>query len=133
MKAGRFFSMAFDIRHNPKIELLRDAQGGMVAFGRWVALMGILYDVGGVYVIETLPKRRYLIRELELADETALRDFLQACADAELIDAGMLEAGRVVSAGICEQLEYYKQKSEAGKKGMAKRWSKKNNKPDSTR
>lgn len=127
MKAGRFFSMAYDIRHNPKIELLRDDQGGMVAFGRWVALMGILYDVGGVYEIETKAKRRYLVRELEFADDAELTVFLNACAECELIDPAMLEAGRIASAGICDQLEYYRQKSEAGKKGNEKRWGKRKN------
>lgn len=127
MKAGRFFSMAYDIRHNPKIELLRDDQGGMVAFGRWVALMGILYDVGGVYAIETKAKRRYLVRELEFSDEAELAGFLNACAECELIDPAMLEADRIASAGICDQLEYYRQKSEAGKKGNEKRWGKRKN------
>ena len=123
MKAARFFSMAYDIRHHPKIDMLRDMQGGMVAFGRWVALMGILYDAEGVYDLTPKVKRQYLMRELE-TDEEGLRQFLFACANCDLLDLQMLEAGKVTSEGICNQLSYVKQKSEAGKKGMRKRWNK---------
>lgn len=124
MKAGRFFSVHYDIRHNPKIELLRDMGAGIVELARWIALMSILYDVGGLYDVTTKAKRRYLIRELELADDEALSEFLSNCAECELISGDLLEIGHVVSPGVSEQLDYYKTKSEAGKKGNEKRWGK---------
>ena len=124
MKAGRFFSVHYDIRHNPKIELLRDMGAGIVELARWIALMSILYDVGGLYDVTTKAKRRYLIRELELADDEALTEFLANCAECELISGDLLSIGHVVSPGVSEQLDYYKQKSEAGKKGNEKRWGK---------
>ena len=124
MKADRFFSVHYDARHNPKVELLRDMGGGLVAFGRWVALMSILYDVGGLYDISTKTKRRYLMKELEFVNEDELGGFLGDCAECELISQELLELGHVVSPGVCEQIDYYKKKSEAGKKGMAKRWEK---------
>jgi len=123
MKADRFFSVHYDIRHNPKVELLRDACGGMSALGRWIALMSILYDVGGVYDISSEMKHRYLRKELEFESGEELEEFLEAAAECELIDAGMLEAGRVASKGVTDQLEYSKKKSEAGRKGNEKRWS----------
>ena len=133
MKADRFFPIAYDMRHNPKIELLRDSCGGLYGFGRWVALMGILYDSGGVYEYGTPLKRSFLRRELEMQSDDQLDAFLHALADCELIEAEMLEAGRIASNGICEQLEYKRRKTEAGKKGMAKRWDKGgNNKRDNT-
>ena len=116
MKADRFFSVHYDIRHNPKIELLCDLEGGMIAFGRWIRLMCILYDVNGLYDITAKSKRRYLVKELELKDEDDLRGFLQSCAECDLLSAELLEMGHVVSPGISEQLEYYRAKSEAGKK-----------------
>ena len=124
MKADRFFSVHYDMRHNPKIELLRDMGGGMAALGRWLALMSILYDVGGLYDISKPLKRRYLAKELELNDDDELREFLLMCADCELLSGELLELGHVVSPGISDQIEYQKKKSEAGKKGMAKRWAK---------
>ena len=124
MKAGRFFSVHYDIRHNPKIELLRDMGAGIVELARWIALMSILYDVGGLYDVTTKAKRRYLMRELELADDEELSAFLTNCAECELISGDLLSIGHVVSPGVSEQLDYYKQKSEAGKKGNEKRWGK---------
>lgn len=122
MKADRFFSVHYDMRHNPKIELLKDMGNGIVELGRWLVLMSILYDVDGLYDISTQAKRRYLMRELELKDEDDLKTFLTNCAECDLISGEMLEMGHVVSRGVSEQIDYYKQKSEAGKKGMESRW-----------
>lgn len=124
MRADRFFSVHYDMRHNPKIELLKDMGDGIAELGRWVALMSILYDVGGLYDISTQPKRKYLMRELELANEEDLHGFLGNCAECGLLSEDLLQFGHVVSPGISEQIEYYNTKSEAGKKGAEKRWNK---------
>lgn len=124
MKADRFFSVHYDIRHNPKIELLCDLEGGMIAFGRWIRLMCILYDVNGLYDITAKAKRRYLVKELELRDEDDLRGFLQSCAECDLLSAELLEMGHVVSPGVTDQIEFQKQKSEIAKKAVEARWSK---------
>ena len=123
MKADRFFSVHYDIRHNPKIDLLRDLEGGMVAFGRWMALLSILYDVDGLYDINPKAKKRYLIKELELRDEDDLNGFLKSCAECDLLAPDLLDMGHVVSPGVCEQLDYYKQKSEIGKRAAESRWN----------
>lgn len=124
MKADRFFSVHYDIRHNPKIELLCDLEGGMIAFGRWIRLMCILYDVNGLYDITAKAKRRYLVKELELRDEDELRGFLQSCAECDLLSAELLEMGHVVSPGVTDQIEFQKQKSEIAKKAVEARWNK---------
>ena len=124
MKADRFFSVHYDIRHNPKIELLCDLEGGIVAFGRWIRLMCILYDVNGLYDISVKAKRRYLIKELELRDDEDLRGFLQSCADCELLSGELLEMGHIVSPGITDQIEFQRQRSEIGKKAVEARWNK---------
>lgn len=119
MKADRFFSVHYDMRHNPKVDMLRDLGGGIVAFGRWLALMSILYDSDGLVDVGSKPVRRYLERELETDD---LDGFLGQCAECGLIDRDMLDMGHVVSKGVCDELEYHKRKSEAGRKGNEKRW-----------
>lgn len=122
MKADRFFSIHYDMRHNPKIELLKDMGNGIIELARWVVLMSILYDVDGLYDMNAKGKRRYLMRELEIATDDDLDEFLSICAECDLISGEMLELGHVVSRGVSEQIDYYKQKSEAGKKGMESRW-----------
>ena len=122
MKADRFFSVHYDMRHNPKIELLKDMGGGIVELGRWLALMSILYDVDGLFDLNAKGKKRYLMRELEFDSENELDEFLCICAECDLISGELLDMGHVVSRGVSEQLDYYKQKSEAGKKGMESRW-----------
>ena len=131
MKASRFFSVHYDARHNPKVELLRDMGGGIVAFGRWIALISILYDTDGVYDYSTTMKRRYLCRELELEDGE-LDGFLGLCAECGLISGELLELKHVVSPGVSKELEYHRVKSEAGKKGMESRWKGKRKAANST-
>ena len=91
MKASRFFWVHYDIRHNPKIDMLRDMEGGIAAFGRWIALMTIIYDANGVYDISNRAKMRYLVKELEFDDEEELNGFLKSCAECELLSAELLE------------------------------------------
>ena len=122
MKADRFFSIHYDMRHNPKIELLKDMGNGIIELARWVVLMSMLYDGDGLYDMNAKGKRRYLMRELEIATDDDLDEFLSICAECDLISGEMLEMGHVVSRGVSEQIDYYKQKSEAGKKGMESRW-----------
>ena len=122
MKADRFFSIHYDMRHNPKIELLKDMGNGIIELARWVVLMSILYDVDGLYDMNAKGKRRYLMRELEISTDDDLDEFLSICAECDLISGEMLEMGHIVSRGVSEQIDYYKQKSEAGKKGMESRW-----------
>lgn len=122
MKADRFFSVHYDMRHNPKIELLKDMGNGIVELARWIVLMSILYDVGGLYDLNAKGKRRYLMRELEIGSDEELDEFLNICAECDLISGEMLDMGHVVSRGVSEQIEYYKTKSNIGKKAAEGRW-----------
>lgn len=122
MKADRFFSVHYDMRHNPKIELLKDMGNGIIELARWVVLMSILYDVDGLYDMNAKGKRRYLMRELEIANDDDLDEFLSICAECDLISGEMLEMGHIVSRGVSEQIEYYKTKSNIGKKAAEGRW-----------
>ena len=122
MKADRFFSIHYDMRHNPKIELLKDMGNGIIELARWVVLMSILYDVDGLYDMNAKGKRRYLMRELEIATDDDLDEFLSICAECDLISGEMLEMGHIVSRGVSEQIEYYKTKSNIGEKAAEGRW-----------
>ena len=90
--------------------------------------MSILYDSDGLYDLTAKAKRRYLVKELELRDDDDLDGFLKSCAECDLLSPELLEMGHVVSPGISEQLDYYKQKSEMGKKAAESRWSEKKHK-----
>lgn len=127
MKADRFFSVHYDTRHNPKIELLRDMGDGLLEFGRWIVLLALLYDSDGLYDMTAKGKKRYLMKELEISSDEELKKFLENCAECDLISSELLELGHIVSRGVCEQIDYYNKKSEAGKKGMQKRWGKDKN------
>lgn len=125
MKADRFFSVHYDSRHNPKVELLRDEGCGLIEYARWIVLLAILYDSDGLFDLNAKGKKRYLMRELEIGSDDVLDEFLSSCAECELISAELLELGHVVSKGVSEEIEFYKKKSEAGKNGAKSRWGKK--------
>ena len=96
--------------------------GGYAAYGRWVALLGILYDQDGLLDMSNQCMRDVIASELELDD---VDEFFTILADIGLIDSELYHAANhVVNHGVCDELDYHKQKSEAGKKGMAKRWGK---------
>lgn len=125
MKADRFFSVHYDTRHNPKIELLRDMGDGLLEFGRWIVLLALLYDSDGLYDMTAKGKKRYLMKELEISSDEELKEFLENCAECDLISSELLELGHIVSRGVSEQIDYYKTKSEVAKKAAQARWGKK--------
>ena len=47
MDANRFFSIPYDNRNDVKMRRLRKRLGGYEGYGRWVALLGMLYDEHG--------------------------------------------------------------------------------------
>ena len=123
MDANRFFSVPFDNRNDVKMKRLRKRLGGYAGYGRWVALLGMLYDEKGILDVSTDDMREIVAEELELDD---VGEFFTELAKLGLIDKEMYTAlNHVVNRGVCDELEYRKKKSEAGKKGMAKRYAKK--------
>ena len=125
MKADRFFSVPYDNRNDVKMRLVRKMLGGYAGYGRWVALLGILYDQHGRLDMNDELWRGIIADELELDD---VDEFFDVLAQIGLIDAEMYHSmSVVVNGGVCEQLDYKKQKSEAGQKGSEKRWGSKKN------
>ena len=123
MDANRFFSVPYDNRNDVKILRLRRRMGGMAAYGRWVALLGMLYDEGGMLDMNDEDYRWIAEKELEVED---IDGFFAGLADIGLIDRELYEGmNHVVNKGVCDEIAYKKTKSAAGKKGSEKRWGKK--------
>lgn len=118
MNANRFFSVPYDNRNDVTIKLLRHNANGLYGYGRWVALLGMLYDSHGCLRLELPGMVPLLMCELEFTEQEELLEYLETLADLNLIDATALHARKtVVSKGVCEQLEFRNSKAEAGKKG----------------
>ena len=120
MDANRFFSVPFDNRNDVKMKRLRKRLGGYAAYGRWVALLGMLYDEKGILDMSDAEMREIAADELELED---VDEFFTELADIGLIDKELYHAmSHVVNKGVVEQIEFRKSKSNAGKKsGEARR------------
>ena len=123
MDANRFFSVPYDNRNDVKIRRMRKRMGGIVAYGRWVALLGMLYDEGGILDMNDQIVREIVAEELELDN---VDEFFTDLASIGLIDKELYNSlSHVVNNGVCKEIEYRKRKAEAGKKSGEVRRSKK--------
>ena len=115
MDANRFFSINYDNRNDITIKRMRKSMGGIAAYGRWVALLGMLYDSDGILDMNDQCMREIVAEELEVDDVDAY--FLELCrlglVDAELYNS----TNHVSNRGVCDELAYHKAKREAGKLG----------------
>lgn len=124
MDAQRFFPVAYDSRNHPKVRMMRMLGDGIAEYGRYLALLGILYDLGNrLFVGEPGDERgdaaaAYLAAELDLPDAAAAREWLRSAASCGLVDEGALEEfGTVASGGVGRQLDYRASKARAGRSG----------------
>lgn len=121
MNADRFFSVPYDNRSDVKMLMLRNYDG-YAAYGRWIALLGILYDQDGILDMSNQNMRNVIVKELELDD---VDEFFNVLAEFELIDSELYHSmNHVVNRGVCDELNYKSERSESGKKGASKRWKK---------
>lgn len=120
MDANRFFSVPYDNRNDVKMKRLRKRLNGYAGYGRWVALLGMLYDENGILDMNDAEMREIVCEELELDDAD---HFFTVLADIGLIDKELYHSmNHVVNRGVLEQIEYRVSKSNAGKKsGEARR------------
>lgn len=124
--ANHYFSVPRDILSDPRIELLEELSGnGITALAWWIGLLSLLYYYHGLIDLTKPGQRTQLVKKLQMTDESELESFLDACVVCDFISADMLSMGHIVSRGVCEQLDYKTNKSEAGKRGMKARWGKK--------
>lgn len=130
MDAQRFFPVPYDNRNDVKIVKLRTVYenagyDGFAAYGRWVALLGILYDQHGIIDMSDSLNRQVIAKELCLDD---VDEFFNMLAGLGLIDSELYHAtNQVANKGVCDQLEFKHQKSLAAQKGNEKRWGSKKN------
>lgn len=120
MDANRFFSVPYDNRNDVKMKRLRKRLNGYAGYGRWVALLGMLYDEKGILDMSDAEMVEIVCEELELDDAD---HFFTVLADIGLIDKELYHSmSHVVNRGVLEQIEYRVSKSNAGKKsGEARR------------
>lgn len=120
MDANRFFSVPYDNRNDVKMRRLRKRLNGYAGYGRWVALLGMLYDEKGILDMNDAEMVEIVCEELELDDAD---HFFTVLADIGLIDKELYHSmNHVVNRGVLEQIEFRVSKSNAGKKsGEARR------------
>lgn len=123
MNANRFFSIPFDNRNDVTIRLLRANAGGLAAYGRWVSLLGMLYDAHGIIKLEYPGMTHLLMCELDFDDDSELYQYLDTLADLGLIDhESWVKRDTITNGGVCDELAYRAAKSYGGKKsGEARR------------
>ena len=117
MRGDKFYSVPYDGRNDPRMRVLREQCGGIVAYARWHVLLELLYQLDGVVDNSSEVFHNLLLDELEMNDEE-LDFFLEKLAEIDFIDAHFLHTeNHVVSRGVCDQLEYKKSRVETGKMG----------------
>ena len=113
MDANRFYSDTAMLK-------LRRKHGGIAAYGRWQALLGVLYDEGGTIDVTDEDNLAMVEQEIEL-EGAELDAFIESCVKYGLLSPDLWSIGTIGSRGVCDELEYRKEqrrkKSEAGKKG----------------
>ena len=118
MEANRFYSVPFDGHHWTDVCMLARILGRdrFEVYGRWHAFLGVLYQAGGRIVLNEM-WRSYLCCELGL-DEDGLDEWLEACAQVDLIDSESLHVrDTAASNGVCAELMRRAENRANGKKG----------------
>ena len=116
MEANRFYSVPFDGHHWADFAMLDMLQGHELTattYGRYHILLGMLYQQGGRIEL-TASWRRMIGGELAL-DDDALQRFLEDCAEAGLLDGGLLGLGVAASQGVAKELARREEKQEQNK------------------
>lgn len=119
MKGNRFYTVPYDARNDTKILKLGKLQRGkMLAFGRWQALLGMMFDEDGIVDLSDETTRIIVREELDFKTDEQLSRYLNHCAAVGLISADVWEAfSHVVNEGVIEQLAFKANKAGAGKRG----------------
>lgn len=121
MDANRFYSIPYDARNDTAMLKLRNKQGGIIAFGRWQALLGMLFDEGGIIDINDPEDKKVIEKEIELKG-IKFDTFIETCIGYGLLSYEMWTFGKIASDGVIREIEFKAklklQKSEAGKKGQ---------------
>lgn len=118
MKSNRFFTVAYDARNTSEMRYVRKRCGGLIAFGRWMALLGILYEQDGGIDLADPVMFDVVKDELEIERDEELVELVDALAAVKWVDAAMWgESRHVISGSVCDQIEFRKSRASAGRKG----------------
>lgn len=94
------------------------AEHGMESYGRWWLLLETMARSSDGFIDLSKPgQERMLVRTLWLGDVDDLRAYLLTLADLGLVDAGMLEGGKVMSNSFLQRRDEMIAAYENGKKG----------------
>jgi len=114
MRGGKFYSIPYDARCSVETRYVRRKAGGIAAFGRWIALLGILYEQDGGIDLSNDVMRAVIEDELELKGER-LDEFIDTLTEVGWIEPGpWKERQHVMSGGVCDQLEFKRRAAESG-------------------
>ena len=114
MRGGKFYSIPYDARCSVETRYVRRKAGGIAAFGRWIALLGILYEQDGGIDLSDDVMRLVIEDELELKGYK-LDEFIGTIAQIGWIEPGpWKERQHVISKGVCDQLEFKRRAAESG-------------------
>ena len=127
MNANRFFSIPFDNRNDVTMRRMKKRMDGIAAYGRWVSLLGMLYDADGILDLNDIAIREIVAEELELTD---VDEYFTELAELGLIDSSLYHTKTLVAnRGVCDELAYREDKKQAGiKSGEARRTKKRTEK-----
>lgn len=118
MKNSKFFTVPYDVAHTSEMRYVRKRCGGLIAFGRWMALLGIMYEQDGKVDLNDPVMREVVMDELEIGQAQELDELLEALGSVDFVSAQMLEDhGLLTSNGVLQQVAYKLERSAAGKKG----------------
>lgn len=118
MKNSKFFTVPYDVAHTSEMRYVRKRCGGLIAFGRWMALLGIMYEQDGKVDLNDPVMREVVMDELEIGQAQELDDLLDALGSVDFVSAQVLEDhGLLTSNGVLQQVAYKLERSAAGKKG----------------
>lgn len=118
MKSSKFFTVPYDVAHTSEMRYVRKRCGGLIAFGRWMALLGIMYEQDGKVDPNDPVMREVVMEELEIAEDEELDALLDALGSVDFVSAQLLaEHGVLTSNGVLQQVAYKRERSAAGKKG----------------
>lgn len=117
MDPRTFYSVPYGARNTHNMKIVRMRCGGIVAFGRWQALLGILYESDGVVDLSDEITRKVVEAELELKGKQ-LDEFIEAVIAVGWVDLTLWRTMQhVVCKGVTDQLAYKQEQSSNGKKG----------------
>lgn len=118
MKNKKFFTVPYDARNSSEMRYVRRRCGGIVAFGRWMALLGMLYEQDGGIDLSDDVMFAVIKDELEFRKDEEFEEFIGALAKVGWVEPGPWQSRRhLISQGVVGQITFKKTQGDSGRKG----------------